>query len=126
MTTYWPNVPAGAYVLSAVAVDNQGLRATSGPVNVTVNAQNQQGIALGTTYTFATLPPVTDWSTLSIAGAGSSYLSAGDVDANVIPIPELERIIGINLLPALSDQEKERMLRLPNIRTKNGAARRNP
>ena len=43
----------------------------------------------------------------------------------MIPIPELERIIGINLLPALSEEEKEHMLQLPNIRQKN-AARRKP
>jgi endonuclease G len=36
----------------------------------------------------------------------------------VIPIPELERIIGINLLPALSDADKERVLALPEIRDK--------
>ena len=36
----------------------------------------------------------------------------------MIPIPELERIIGINLLPALSDADKERVLALPEIREK--------
>jgi endonuclease G len=41
---------------------------------------------------------------------------------NVIPIPELERIIGIELLPSLSEQ-KERMLNLPKIRQKNGDRR---
>jgi endonuclease G len=41
----------------------------------------------------------------------------------VITIPELERRIGINLLPALSEEEKERVLRLPNIRQQNGNRR---
>lgn len=34
----------------------------------------------------------------------------------VIPVAELERIVGIELLPSLSAQQKERMLRLPNIK----------
>jgi endonuclease G len=60
------------------------------------------------------------------AGAAWFVENTAGAKANVIPIPELERIIGINLLPALSDEEKERMLRLPNIRQNNGPARRNP
>jgi endonuclease G len=60
------------------------------------------------------------------AGAAWFVENTADAKANVIPIPELERIIGIDLLPALSAQEKERMLRLPNIRQNNGSARRNP
>jgi endonuclease G len=59
------------------------------------------------------------------AGAAWFVENTPDAKANVIPIPELERIIGINLLPALSEQEKEKMLRLPNIRQKNGARRNN-
>jgi len=47
----------------------------------------QQGIPIGTTYTFGTLPPVTDWSTLSIAGAGTTYLTAGSLDAGVTALP---------------------------------------
>jgi endonuclease G len=58
------------------------------------------------------------------AGAAWFVENTADARANVIPIPELERIIGINLLPALSDEEKEHMLRLPNIRQKNGSDRR--
>jgi endonuclease G len=57
------------------------------------------------------------------AGAAWFVENTPDAKANVIPIPELERIIGINLLPALSDEEKERMLRLPNIR-QNGDRRK--
>jgi len=34
----------------------------------------------------------------------------------VIPVAELERIIGIELLPSLTQQQKEYMLRLPKIR----------
>jgi endonuclease G, mitochondrial len=50
------------------------------------------------------------------AGAAWFVENQADAKANVIPIPELERIVGINLLPALSDAEKERVLRLPTIR----------
>jgi endonuclease G len=59
------------------------------------------------------------------AGAAWFVENTADAKANVIPIPELERIIGINLLPALSDEEKEKMLRLPNIRQKKGERRNN-
>ncbi|WP_296949479.1 DNA/RNA non-specific endonuclease [uncultured Massilia sp.] len=50
------------------------------------------------------------------AGAAWFVENQPDAKANVVPIPELERIVGINLLPALSDAEKERVLRLPTIR----------
>jgi endonuclease G len=52
------------------------------------------------------------------AGAAWFVENTPDAKANVIPIPELERIIGINLLPALSDADKERVLDLPEIRDK--------
>ncbi len=52
------------------------------------------------------------------AGAAWFVENTADARPNVIPIPELERIIGINLLPALSEEEKARMLKLPNIRQK--------
>jgi endonuclease G len=58
------------------------------------------------------------------AGAAWFVENTADAKPNVIPIPELERIIGIDLLPALSEQEKERMLKLPNIRQKNGDRRK--
>ncbi|WP_020654074.1 DNA/RNA non-specific endonuclease [Massilia niastensis] len=40
----------------------------------------------------------------------------GDAPIHVIPVAELERIVGIELLPSLSRQDKERMLRLPKIK----------
>jgi endonuclease G len=52
------------------------------------------------------------------AGAAWFVENAADAKANVIPIPELERIIGIDLLPALSDADKERVLALPEVRVK--------
>jgi len=39
-----------------------------------------------------------------------------DAKISVIPVAELERIVGIELLPSLSQKQKERMLRLPNIK----------
>lgn len=39
-----------------------------------------------------------------------------DAPIQVVPVAELERIIGIELLPSLSAQQKERMLRLPTIK----------
>jgi endonuclease G len=58
------------------------------------------------------------WSPRQKAGAAWFVENTADAKPNVIPIPELERIIGINLLPALSDQDKERMLDLPKVRVK--------
>ena len=42
-------------------------------------------------------------------------------DIQVIPVAELERIVGIEFLPSLSQQQKERMLRLPKIKQKKQA-----
>jgi endonuclease G len=42
----------------------------------------------------------------------------GDAPIHVIPVAELERIVGIELLPSLTRQQKERMLALPKIRQK--------
>lgn len=39
-----------------------------------------------------------------------------DAPINVVPVAELERIVGIELLPSLSTSQKERMLRLPRIK----------
>jgi endonuclease G len=61
------------------------------------------------------------------AGAAWFVENTAGATANVVPVPELERIIGIDLLPALSAQEKERVLRLPNVRADAGrhGSRRN-
>jgi endonuclease G len=59
------------------------------------------------------------WDPRQKAGAAWFVENSADAKANVVPIPELERIIGINLLPALSDQEKERVLDLPAVRIKH-------
>jgi endonuclease G, mitochondrial len=59
------------------------------------------------------------------AGAAWFVENTADAKPHVIPIPELERIIGINLLPALSDAEKERVLDLPEIHDKAPRGRRN-
>jgi endonuclease G len=60
------------------------------------------------------------WSPRQKAGAAWLVENTADARPNVVPIPELERIVGINLLPALSDQEKERMLDLPKVRNHKG------
>lgn len=59
------------------------------------------------------------------AGAAWFVENTADARPEVITIPELERRIGINLLPALSEEEKARVLRLPNIRQQNGNRRNN-
>jgi endonuclease G len=58
------------------------------------------------------------------AGAAWFIENQADAKPNVIPITELERIIGINLLPALAERDKERMLRLPKIRDNGGKRKR--
>jgi endonuclease G len=50
------------------------------------------------------------------AGAAWFVENAADAEPQVLPIPELERIVGIDLLPSLTPQQKERMLRLPKLR----------
>jgi endonuclease G len=52
------------------------------------------------------------------AGAAWFVENRADAEPQVLAIPELERIVGIDLLPSLSPQQKERMLRLPKIRQK--------
>jgi endonuclease G len=59
------------------------------------------------------------WDPRQKAGAAWFVENTADAKANVVPIPELERIIGINLLPALSEQDKERVLDLPAVRVKH-------
>jgi endonuclease G len=41
-----------------------------------------------------------------------------NAEIQVIPVAELERIVGIEFLPSLTRQQKERMLNLPKIRQK--------
>jgi endonuclease G len=41
-----------------------------------------------------------------------------DAQLQVIPVAELERIVGIVLLPSLTQEQKERMLRLPKVKQK--------
>ena len=41
-----------------------------------------------------------------------------NADIQVIPVAELERIVGIEFLPSLTQQQKERMLALPKIRAR--------
>ncbi|MES2128183.1 MAG: DNA/RNA non-specific endonuclease [Pseudomonadota bacterium] len=50
------------------------------------------------------------------AGAAWFVENKGDAEVQTISITELEGKIGINLMPALSAQQKQAMLRLPTIR----------
>ncbi|QJE02282.1 DNA/RNA non-specific endonuclease [Massilia forsythiae] len=54
------------------------------------------------------------------AGAAWFVENRADAKPTVIPITELERIVGINFLPALGERDKERMLSLPKIRANGG------
>jgi endonuclease G len=51
-------------------------------------------------------------------GAAWFVENRADAQPQVIPVAELERIVGIVLLPSLTEQQKERMLSLPKIRQK--------
>lgn len=52
--------------------------------------------------------------------AAAAWFVENQADAapQVVSIPELERKVGIDLLPSLTAAEKERMLRLPKVRQK--------
>jgi endonuclease G len=52
--------------------------------------------------------------------AGAAWLVENEADARpqVVPLAELERIVGNDLFPTLTSEQKERMLRLPKIRQK--------
>ncbi len=52
--------------------------------------------------------------------AGAAWLVENEAGARpqTVPLAELERIVGIDLFPTLTREQKERMLRLPKIRQK--------
>jgi endonuclease G len=52
------------------------------------------------------------------AGAAWFVENQADATPQVLSIPELERLVGIDLLPSLSAAQKERVLRLPQVRQK--------
>lgn len=52
------------------------------------------------------------------AGAAWIVENRADVDARVMSIAELERTIGIDLMPALDAAQKRSLLRVPHIRTR--------
>lgn len=58
------------------------------------------------------------WSPRQHAGAAWLIENQAGAEPRVVPVDELERIIGIDLLPTLSRQQKERMLRLPKLHQK--------
>jgi endonuclease G len=58
------------------------------------------------------------WSPRQHAGAAWFIENQSGAEPQVLPVEELERIIGIDLLPSLSPQQKERVLSLPKIRQK--------
>jgi endonuclease G len=51
------------------------------------------------------------------AGAAWVVENQADAQPQVLSIPELERMVGIDLLPSLTAGQKERMLRLPKVRS---------
>jgi endonuclease G len=55
------------------------------------------------------------WSPRQNAGAAWFVENTADAKPNVVPIPELERILGIDLLPAVSSHNKEHVLKLPKV-----------
>ncbi len=77
----WNNAPNGNYALRSVATDSGGLRVTSAPVNVSVTTPVLVGIPLGQTYSFASAPPASDWSTYSVAGSGPTAPDPAGLDA---------------------------------------------
>lgn len=55
------------------------------------------------------------------AGAAWFVENRADVDARVMTIAELEQAIGIDLMPALVESEKQRLLRVPKLRPRKKA-----
>jgi len=69
----WTNVPAGNYVLTAVAIDNAGLRATSAPVNISViQIVSSQWVAFNNQEPGASNPNDTFYTISSIGTASGS------------------------------------------------------
>lgn len=56
------------------------------------------------------------WSPRQKAGGAWFIENAPTIDYQTMTIAQLEKIIGINLMPSLSAGEKEAMLRLPHVR----------
>jgi endonuclease G len=64
------------------------------------------------------------WSAHQNAGAAWFVENTPDAKPEVMSIPELERRIGIDLLPAVGAADKDHMLRLPNITAATHNARK--
>ncbi|TFW11327.1 DNA/RNA non-specific endonuclease [Massilia arenosa] len=56
------------------------------------------------------------WSPRQRAGAAWFVENSGWGEVRVMPVAELEQVIGINLLPSLSEQQKRQMLKLPKVK----------
>ena len=57
--------------------------------------------------------------------AGAAYFveNRADAEYEVLSVAELESKIGIDLLPSLSAERKEALLRLPHVRQRKGKER---
>ena len=64
------------------------------------------------------------WSPRQKAGAAWFVENTADAVPQVMSIPELERTIGIDLLPAVDARDKERMLRLPAVSAESSGKKR--
>ncbi|HLM00944.1 MAG TPA: DNRLRE domain-containing protein [Pyrinomonadaceae bacterium] len=71
----WSGVPAGSYVLSAIAFDDRGAQATAAPVNITVNPANSLP-------TVSLVNPASN-STFAAGSNISLSATAGDADGSI-------------------------------------------